>query len=126
MPRWVNDGVMTINPGYQTTGNARLIWSDESSFMLFPTSGRFYMWRIPKEAYNLECSFPTVKHGGGSVVVWATMSWHSVGPIITLYGRTTAREYVDRLGNQVDPMIQTLLPNNNAVFQDDSALIHTA
>jgi hypothetical protein len=26
----------------------------------------------------------------------------------------------DRLGNQVHPMIQTLFPNNNAVFQDDN------
>jgi hypothetical protein len=28
---------------------------------------------------------------------------------------------VDRLGNQVHPMIQTLFPNNDAVFQDDNA-----
>jgi hypothetical protein len=33
---------------------------------------------------------------------------------------------MDSLGNQVHPMIQTLFPNNNAVFQDDSAPIHTA
>jgi hypothetical protein len=37
-----------------------------------------------------------------------------------------AREYVERLGNQMHPMIQTLFPNNDAVFQDDSAPIHTA
>jgi hypothetical protein len=34
-------------------------------------------------------------------------------------------EYVDRLGNQVHPMIQMLFPNNDAVFQDDVP-IHTA
>jgi hypothetical protein len=33
---------------------------------------------------------------------------------------------VDRLGNQVHPIIQTLFPNNDAVFQDDNAPIHTA
>jgi hypothetical protein len=32
---------------------------------------------------------------------------------------------VDGLGNQVHPMIQTLFPNDDAVFQDDSAPIHT-
>jgi hypothetical protein len=46
--------------------------------------------------------------------------------MITLDGRITVREYVDRLGNQVHPMIQTLFSNNNAVFQDDSTPIHTA
>jgi hypothetical protein len=40
---------------------------------------------------------------------------HSVGSIITFHGRITAREYVDRLGNQVHPMIQMLFPND-AVF----------
>jgi hypothetical protein len=34
------------------------------------------------------------------------------------------QEYVDRLGNQVYPMIQMLFPNNNAVFQDNNAPIH--
>jgi hypothetical protein len=51
---------------------------------------------------------------------------YSVGPIITLHGRITAREYVDRLGNQVHPMIQELFLNNDAVFHNDSAPIHTA
>jgi hypothetical protein len=32
---------------------------------------------------------------------------YSVGHIITLHGRITAREYVDRWGNQVHLMIQT-------------------
>jgi hypothetical protein len=53
-------------------------------------------------------------------MVWAAIPWYSDGPIITLHGRITAREYVDRLGNQVHPMIQTLFPNNDAVFQDDN------
>jgi hypothetical protein len=44
---------------------------------------------------------------------------------ITLHGRTTAREYLDRLSNQVHPMIQTLFPKNDAIFQDDNAPSHT-
>jgi hypothetical protein len=50
----------------------------------------------------------------------------SVGPILTLHGWIAAREYVDTLGNQVHPMIHTVFWNNNAVFQDDIAPIHTA
>jgi hypothetical protein len=51
---------------------------------------------------------------------------YSVGAIITLHGQITAREYVDRLGIQVHVMTQTLFPNNDAVFQDGNAPIHTA
>jgi hypothetical protein len=39
---------------------------------------------------------------------------YSVGPIISLHGLITAREYVNTLGNQVDPMIETLFPYNDA------------
>jgi hypothetical protein len=51
---------------------------------------------------------------------------YSVVPIITLHSRITSREYVDRLGNQMHPMIQTLFPNNEPVFKQDSSPIHTA
>jgi hypothetical protein len=88
----VDDGVTTIKPGHQTTGNARKIWSDDLSFTLFPTSGVICVWRTPKEAYNPECLAPTVKHGGATVMVWAAISWYSVGPIITLHGRIIERE----------------------------------
>jgi hypothetical protein len=51
---------------------------------------------------------------------------YSVGPIITLHGRLTAREYTHKLDDRVYPIIQMLFPNNDAVFQDDNAPIHTA
>jgi hypothetical protein len=52
------------------------------------------------------------------------MVQYSVGPIFTHHGRITVREYVDRLGNQVHPMVQTLFPNNDAVFQEYNAPVH--
>jgi hypothetical protein len=45
------------------------------------------------------------------------MVQYSVGPIITVNDRINAREYLDRLGNQVHPMIQKLFPNNDATTQ---------
>jgi hypothetical protein len=92
---------------------------------LFPTSGRVYVWRTLNEAYNPECLVPTVKHEEDSVMTWAAVSWYSLGPIIALRGRITTKEHVDRLDNQVHPMLQTF-PNKDAVFQDDNDLIHIA
>jgi hypothetical protein len=89
MLRCINDGVTTIKPGYQTTGNASVIWSDESSFTLFPRSGRIYVWRTPKEAHNPECMVPTVKYGGGSWMVWPAISWYSIllVPLLPFMGK---------------------------------------
>ena len=103
-----------------------VIFSDESSFTLFPTSGRVYVWRQPKEAFNRDCLLPTVKHGGGSVMIWGAISWKSTGPMISLHGRINSRDYLGILGDQVHPMVQALFPEGDAIFQDDNAPIHTA
>ena len=96
-----------------------VIWSDESSFMLFPTSG----W-TPMEAYNPECHFRIMKHGHRSVVVWVAISWYSAVPLIALRGQITASDRMHILGNQVHPMFW-MFPND-ALFQDGSSPILTA
>jgi hypothetical protein len=93
--------------------------SGEPSFALFPA-----LDRTPKEAYNNELLVPALKHGGGSVMIWAAISWYSVGPTIT--GRITASNYVDSLGNQEHPMVQILFPNNDTIFPNDFSAILTA
>ena len=85
-----------------------------------------YVCRTPKEAYNSEYLVTTVKHEGGSVIIWATISRYSAGPITTLNGRIIASDYVDILGNQLHPMVHKLFPKNDAVFHYDNLPIHTA
>jgi hypothetical protein len=78
MLTFVNDGVTTIKPGYQTTGNVCVISAEETAFTLLPTLGRVYVWRTSKEAYNPKCLVLTVKHGGGSVMILAAISWYNI------------------------------------------------
>jgi hypothetical protein len=44
----------------------------------------------------------------GSVMVWAAVSWCSIllVPLLPLHGRITAREYMDRVSDQVHPMFR--------------------
>lgn len=79
----------------------KVVYSDESTFTLFSTTGRVYVWRTPDETYDLDCLKPTVKHGGGSVMVWGAISWHGVGPIIAVKGTMKAEHYLSVLENQV-------------------------
>jgi hypothetical protein len=80
--------------------------------------------RTPKEAYNPECLFPTVKHRGGAVMIWVAIPCYSAGPIITLHGRITGSDYVDISGNHLHPMVQ-MLRNNETIFQDASFPMHS-
>ena len=104
---------MIIKPGLLL-----ICWSDELSSILF-ASGR----RTPKKAYNPECLIPIAQNGGGSVMIWAAISWYYAG--LTLSGRVTASDYMDILGNQVHPMVQLLFPNNDAVFLRQFAHTHS-
>lgn len=48
----------------------RILWSDESKFNLFGTDGIRYVRRPTNERNNPKYQMPTVKYGGGSVMVW--------------------------------------------------------
>ncbi len=47
-----------------------VLWSDESKINLFGSDGVKRVWRQPGDEYKDNCVLPTVKHGGGSVMVW--------------------------------------------------------
>jgi hypothetical protein len=64
--RWCDD--------HKTCPFDDIMWSNESSFTLFPPSGQVHVWMSPKEAYNPFCLVPTVKHVARSVMIWAAIS----------------------------------------------------
>ncbi|GFW42704.1 DDE_3 domain-containing protein [Trichonephila clavipes] len=69
----------------------KVIWSDESSLELLPTTGRVQVWKTPAQVYNPNCVLSTVKYEGGSVRIWAAISRFSVRSIVTLKGKITGR-----------------------------------
>ncbi|GFV81357.1 transposable element Tc1 transposase [Trichonephila clavipes] len=48
----------------------KVIFSDESKFNIFGSDGRRTVWRKPNTALDPKNLRPTVKQGGGSVMVW--------------------------------------------------------
>lgn len=50
------------------------LWSDESKFNLFSSDGIRYVRRPPGRRYSPRYQVPTIKHGGGSVMVWGKQS----------------------------------------------------
>ena len=54
-----------------------ILWSDETKINLFGTDGVQTVWRRKGEEYNGTCMVPTVKRGGGSVLLWGCIGTHS-------------------------------------------------
>ena len=46
-----------------------VLWSDEMKINLFGSVGFKHVWRWPGEEYKDKCVMPTVKHGGGNVMI---------------------------------------------------------
>ena len=52
----------------QTMRN-KILWSDETKNELFGMNARRHVWRKPGTAHHQANTIPTVKHGGGSIIV---------------------------------------------------------
>ncbi|KAI4889926.1 hypothetical protein NFI96_028249 [Prochilodus magdalenae] len=52
----------------QTMRN-KILWSDEPKIELFGINSKRYVWRKPGTAHHLPSTIPTVKHGGGSIML---------------------------------------------------------
>ena len=63
-----------------------VLWSDESKFNLFGSDGKIMVWRFTMEGYDPKCTVPTVKHNGGSVMVWGCFSRSGVGNLCFIEG----------------------------------------
>ncbi|CAM4733298.1 unnamed protein product [Leuciscus chuanchicus] len=48
----------------------KILWSDETKIELFGLNSKRYVWRKPGTAHHLSNTVSTVKHGGGSIMLW--------------------------------------------------------
>ena len=71
-----------------------IIWSDESRFKIFGNDGPIRVWRRAGERYNIENIAPSVKHGGGGIMVWGCFSGKGMGPLVRVDGRMNHQDYI--------------------------------
>ncbi len=95
-----------------------VLWSDESKINLFGSDCVKRVWRQPGEDYKDTCILPTVKHGGGSVMVWCCMSAAGTGVLQFIERTTNANMYCDILKQSMIPSLRRL--GRRAVFQHDN------
>ncbi len=88
-----------------------VLWSDESKVNLFGSDGVQHVWRRPGEEYQENCALPTVKHGGGSIMVWGCMSAAGTGELRFIEGNMDSNMYCDILKQKMMPSLQKLFSN---------------
>ena len=105
---------------------SNVVFSDESRFQLFRNDGRPFVRRRVGEGYRDDCVCPTLKHGGGSVMVWGCMSETGVGEIRKVTGRLCTKDYVTLLRGALPSSVRSLGLGNDFIFQQDNASCHSA
>ncbi|GFV47694.1 transposable element Tc1 transposase [Trichonephila clavipes] len=103
-----------------------VIFSDESKFNIFGSDGRRMVSRKPNTSHHPKHTIPTVKHGGGSVMVWECMAAPGVGKLVFIDGIMHKIAYLNILQNNLKESADNLGLGSNFIFQQDNDPKHTA
>ncbi|KAK6293921.1 hypothetical protein J4Q44_G00362470 [Coregonus suidteri] len=83
-------------------------------------------WEKKKDEYNPKNTIPTVKHGGGNIILWGCFSAKGTGRLHRIEGRMDGAMYREILANNLLPSVKALKMGRGWVFQHDNDPKHTA
>uniref|UniRef100_A0A8C5LS31 Uncharacterized protein n=1 Tax=Leptobrachium leishanense TaxID=445787 RepID=A0A8C5LS31_9ANUR len=72
-----------------------ILWAGETKIELFGKNTQHYVWRKKGTAHQYQNLIPTVKHGGGSIMVWGCFAASGPGRIVVIDGKINSRVYQD-------------------------------
>ncbi|KAG2456924.1 TC1A transposase, partial [Polypterus senegalus] len=109
----------------QTMRN-KILWSDETKIELFGVNARRHVWRKPGNAHHQANTIPTVKHGGGSIMLWGCLSATGTGRLVRIKGKMTAAMYRVILDENLLQSALDLRLGRRFIFQQDNDPKHTS
>lgn len=109
----------------------RVVWSDETKINRFNSDGRTWAWIRDNEEIQPRHVKQTVKHGGGSIMIWSCISASGVGWMCKIEGTMNKELYLeilrDELDKSVDDISQKLsLNRSQVIFQQDNDPKHSS
>ncbi|KAF0046089.1 hypothetical protein F2P81_002618 [Scophthalmus maximus] len=102
-----------------------LLWSDESKFEIFGSNHCVFVRRRKGERMDSTCLVPTVKHGGGGVMVWGCFAGDTVGDLFKIEGILNQHGYHSILQRHAIPFGLRVV-GTSFIFQQDNDPKHTS
>ena len=104
----------------------KILWSDETKIELFGLNAKRHVWRKPGTAHHLANTIPTVKHGGGSIMLWGCFSAAGTGRLVRIEGKMNGAKYREILDENLLQSVLDLRLGQRFTFQQDNDPKHTA
>ncbi|KAG2461297.1 TCB1 transposase, partial [Polypterus senegalus] len=101
-------------------------WTDETKVELFGRQMSRYIWRKRNTAFQKKNIIPTVKYGGGSVMVWGCFAASGPGRLAVIDGTMNSTVYQKILKENVRPSVRQLKLKRSWVLQQDNDPKHTS
>ncbi|KAK3528622.1 hypothetical protein QTP70_006032 [Hemibagrus guttatus] len=102
------------------------LWTEETKTELFGRSVSHYVWRKSNTAFQNKNITPTVKYGGGSVMVWGCFAASGPGRLAVINGTMNSAVYQKILKENVRPSVCDLKLKRTWVLQQDNDPKHTS
>ena len=102
-----------------------MIWSDESKFEIFGSTRCVFVRRRKGEQMVSTHMVPTVKHGGGGVMVWGWFAGDTVGDLFKIEDTLNQHGYHSILQRRAIPSGLRLV-GPSFIFQQDNDPKHTS
>ncbi len=105
-------------------GKYSVDWRDKS--WTFGRCVSHYIWRKSNTAFQKKNIIPTVKYGGGSVMVWGCFAASGPGRLAVINGTMNSAVYQKILKDNVRPSVRDLKLKRTWVLQQDNDPKHTS
>ena len=91
----------------------KILWSDVTKIELFGLNSKHHIWRKLG-------TIPTVKHGGGSIMLWGCFSEGETGRLVRIEGKMTGAKYREILHKNLLQIAQDLRLGRRFTFKQDN------
>ncbi len=109
----------------------RVIWSDETKVNRYNSDGRVWAWIRDGEQPQPRHVKGTVKHSGGSVMVWSAISYAGTGWLCKIEVNMDKHLYKEILEDELDKTVDYVcgklnLRRDQVIYQQDNDSKHTS